>query len=245
MRFWEVDFARGIAIVLMVVFNWSFSLKFLGVYTLNLGDFYWAVFPMLIGGSFIFLSGVSRFLLYKKISDWPENKIYKKLIFSGLKIFLLGIGITIVTWLAFPHETVFFGILHLIGLSWVLSAVFLRFKDKRLKIVLGVLFLVAGFWLQTFSFNFNSLLWLGFNPSNFQSFDYWPLLPWFGVFLIGMHAGDVLFYWGKNPGTAWEPNIWPIKQICFLGRKSLVIYLSHQPILLVFLYFLGFPIFAG
>ena len=42
-RFWEIDAARGIAIVLMVVFNWAFALQYLQIANINWGWLFWWV----------------------------------------------------------------------------------------------------------------------------------------------------------------------------------------------------------
>src|SRR3989338_10359033 len=86
----QIDFVRGIAVLIMVLFNWSFTLSFLKVYTIDGGWLYWWLFPRLIGGSFIFLAGLSVVLSHKKSGS-------KKIVFRGLKIFLVWMGITALT----------------------------------------------------------------------------------------------------------------------------------------------------
>ncbi len=246
MRFWEIDFARSVAIVLMVIFNWSFTLSYLGV--LWQGDwllsgsggfhwFFWWLFPRIIGGLFIFIAGISLTLSYNRISNWSSKRIYLKYLKRGGFIFLLGIGITLVTWLMYPDYFIVFGILHLIGLSIILSIPFLR--SKYISLVIGLILMVAGAFLQMFSFGFPQLLWLGFTPAGFSTFDYWPLLPWFGLMLIGISAGN----FGYNKKRTFKlPELPRTRGLGFLGRHSLVIYLIHQPILLIVLYLLGFPV---
>ena len=229
-RFWKIDFARGLAVILMVLFNWSFTLKFLNVFALTDSWLYWRLFPRLIGGSFIFLAGISIILFYNKTNS------LKKVASRGLKIFLIGIGITVITFLSFPSNTIYFGILHLIGLSLILSPFFL--KNKNIVLLIASLILIIGFFLQSFYFAFSHLLWLGLGPENFQTFDYWPLMPWFGVFLFGMFFGDFL----KNKKGVYTKNLL-IKKTCFLGRNSLAVYLIHQPVLIGILYVFGFRIF--
>ncbi|NIM47120.1 MAG: DUF1624 domain-containing protein, partial [Candidatus Aenigmarchaeota archaeon] len=52
-RFWEIDLLRGIAIIKMVIFNWSFTLFYLGIYTFTEG----MAFPGAAAAVFIFLVG--------------------------------------------------------------------------------------------------------------------------------------------------------------------------------------------
>jgi len=230
-RLWQVDFSRGLAVVLMVLFNWSFTLSFLKVYTIDGGWLYWWLFPRLIGGSFVFLAGLSVVLSHKKSGS-------KKIVFRGLKIFLVGMGITALTWIFYPGYTVWFGILHLIGLSVILSVVFLKYK--KLILLIGTILLILGITLQSTGFNFSFLIWLGLSPFDLQTFDYWPLLPWFGVFLLGMYFSDLFIKKIRGKNYTHLPII---KQMCFLGRNSLVVYIIHQPVLLTLLYLLGISMF--
>ena len=54
-RFWEIDLIRGIAIIKMVIFNWSFALMYLGIYVFKEG----LMFSGSAAAVFIFLVGLS------------------------------------------------------------------------------------------------------------------------------------------------------------------------------------------
>jgi uncharacterized membrane protein len=238
-RFWEIDILRGIAIILMIIFNYSFALYYLNMYAFNGGFLYWYVFPRFIGGMFIFISGLSLTLFY---SQKKGKEFHKKFFSRGLKIFSLGILITIITYLTFPEAFIIFGILHLIGISIILGQFFLKYK--RLNLLLGLLLIAIGFYLQNFRFDFPWLLWLGFIPKNFYTFDYWPILPWLGVTLLGVYFGNVLYKNGRRNFKIRDfSNSSVVKFLDFLGRNSLTIYLLHQPLLILILLVLGFKIF--
>lgn len=239
-RLWEVDFLRGIAIILMIIFNWSFALSYLRIYTLNGGLFYWYIFPRLIGGMFIFLAGLSLTLMYNHIKS--KEGAYRKFFSRGLKIFFIGLLITIITFITFPQAFIIFGILHFIGISIILGYFFLKYN--KLNLILGLFIIAFGFYLQSFSFNFPWLLWLGFIPANFYTFDYWPILPWFGVTLLGLFFGNLLYKNGKRSFKIKDfSNSLVTRFLDFLGRNSLAIYLLHQPLLIFILLILGFKIF--
>lgn len=227
-RLWEIDASRGLAVILMVFFNYSFALDYFHIYRITEGWLYWWLFPRLVAGAFILLAGLSLTLSYSK------NKKSGKHIRRGLKVFGFGIIITIATWLFLPSGTILFGILHLIGLSVILSLFFVRLKPHQLAVI-GLIIAIAGFYINQFFFGFSWLLWLGLVPSGFYTLDYFPLLPWFGIFLIGMALGKNSYRNGKSR----------IKQkrcssfFCILGRHSLLIYLTHQLILIAILYALG------
>jgi len=239
-RLWEVDLLRGIAIILMIIFNYSFALSYLNIYTINGGDFYWYIFPRIIAGMFISISGLSLTLSYAKIKNKAES--HKKIFIRGLKIFGFGILITIITFFTFPDAFIMFGILHLIGFSMIFGQLFLKFK--KVNLLLGLIIILLGFYLQNFRFDFSWLLWLGFIPRNFYTFDYFPVLPWFGVSLLGIFFGNVLYKNGKRNFKIRDlSNSITVRFISFLGRNSLTIYLIHQPLLILLLIIIGFRIF--
>jgi uncharacterized membrane protein len=221
----------------MIIFNYSFALHYLNLYTLNGGSLYWYIFPRFIGGMFIFISGLSLTLMHSQ----NKKDIHKKFFTRGLNIFSLGILITIITFLTFPEAFIIFGILHFIGVSIILGQLFLKFK--KLNLFLGLLIMALGFYLQEFRFDFPWLLWLGFIPKNFYTFDYWPILPWFGVTLLGIFFGNLLYKNGRRNFKIKDfSNLSIVKVLAFLGRKSLTIYLIHQPLLILILMALGFKI---
>jgi len=209
-RFWEIDALRGLAVVAMIAFHTVFDLHYFAGISLLPGDA-WFWLPRAIGAAFIFLAGVSLTL--------SKSTPFKR----GAMIFSWGLAITAVTWFAFPINTIWFGVLHLIGLSIILAP-FLERGGPALAAAL----IAIGAWLQFQSFQFPWLLWLGFAPAQFYSFDYYPLLPWLGVLLLGMWAGRKLYSKAK-------PRVAPalVSPLCFLGRNSLAIYLLHQPLLVL------------
>jgi uncharacterized membrane protein len=237
-RFWEIDALRGIALIRIVIFNWSFTLAYLGIYTFSLG----MALPGLGASIFIFLVGLSLTISYSRVKKKKPKEIYKKYFSRGLKVFGYGILISVITFLTFPKSFVVFGILHFIGVSIILDQFFLKFK--KLNLLLGFLLIIIGFYLQNFSFNFPWLLWLGFAPHQFYTFDYFPILPWFGVTLLGIFFGNLLYKNGKRIFKIKDlSNFSVVRALTFLGRKSLFIYLVHQPVLILILLMLGFKIF--
>ncbi len=233
MRFWEIDFLRGIAVILMVVFNYAFTLRYFGVYSLGGGWAFWWLFPRLVASMFIFLAGVSLAISHSRVKKTGKS-IRIKFLFRGARILGYGLIITAVTWLFFPKEFIIFGILHFIGLSVILSMLFLN-TSRNKTIFFALLFIAAGIYLQGFVFDFPWLLWLGLMPYNFQTFDYFPLMPWFGVMLLGILAGNLLYPGGKR-NFKLKGKIYIAGPLCFLGRHSLPIYLLHQVVLVGLLY---------
>ena len=229
-RFWEIDFARGAAVVGMVLFNWLFALGFFGLIAFDASQGFWWAFARLVGGAFVLISGVAFSLRLGKMD------FRRKAVAAGLKLFALGLGITVATALFVGRGTVVFGILHFLGVAWILAIAFAGRSWAWLSAA-GAAVVAAGVLLSSLSFSFPWLLWLGFVPRGFYSLDFFPLLPWFGVFLLGMALGKK-FYGCTGVAAASEPFY--AKPLVFLGRHSLFVYLAHQPLLIALLYAAGF-----
>jgi len=225
-RFWEIDALRGIAIIPMIAFHALFDLQYLQGISFGLSPQFWFLVPRAIASVFILLVGISLAISSARLQT-PEPKKFLK---RGLKIFAYGLVITAVTGLLFPQQTILFGILHFIGLSIALSVPALQWKFRALALALPII--AIGSFLQGLSFGFPWLLWLGLKPAFFASFDYFPLLPWFGLVLAGIALGNRLYPNTKRAFAIAELGNKPIvKQLSFLGRHSLKIYFLHQPVL--------------
>jgi len=238
-RFWEVDFLRGMAIVLMVLFHLAFDLNYFGVFKVEISSSFWFYLARFTASLFLLLVGVSLTLSRSRARLLgQEDRFRFRLIKRGLWIFSLAMGVTLVTYLFIGSGFIVFGVLHLIGVSLLLAYPFLRLHG--LNFIFGLLFILLGSVLQSHSVDFPWLLWLGLAPMDFRSVDYLPLLPWFGVILIGVAFGD-LFYQGycrriPVPDLAGSSLV---SGLAFLGRNSLAIYLVHQPVLIGLMYLGG------
>jgi len=239
-RFWEIDFLRGIAIIMMVLYHLLYNLHYFAHYNVNVYSGFWLYFARATATTFIFLVGVSLTISFskaKKIS-LDEKKLFLKYLIRGLKIFSWGLIITLVTWVFLREGCVVFGILHLIGISIILAYPFLRFHSWNLLI--GLLLIFSGLYLKGLTFNFSWLVWLGVKPAHFYTVDYFPLLPWFGIVLIGLFFGNLLYPdHSRKFQLSNLSSFSVIKIFCFLGKHSLLIYLIHQPLIIVLLYLFG------
>jgi uncharacterized membrane protein len=238
-RFWEVDFLRGTAIILMVLFHMVFDLNYFGIQQIELVSGFWFYLARFTASLFLLLVGVSLSLSYSRARLLgQEDRFRFRLMKRGLWIFSLAMGVTLVTYLIIGRGFIVFGVLHLIGVSLLLAYPFLRLHG--MNFILGLLFILIGLFLQSLSVDFPWLLWLGLAPMDFRSVDYFPLLPWLGVILMGVAFGD-LFYRGYRrrfplPDLAGSSLL---SGLAFLGRNSLAIYLAHQPVLIGLLYLGG------
>ena len=184
-RFWEIDFARGIAVIAMVFFNWLFALYYFGLLpSFDPQNPFWRDFAIITAGTFIFIAGVSLALSHYNSSKVLSGfEVKKKLMKRSAKIFGLGMVVTLGTVLFLKSGWIVFGILHSIGLSTLLAIPLLKQKSGRLLFA-GIAVVVLGAWLAQYSFDFPYLYFLGFTPEGFYTLDFFPLFPWFGVILF-------------------------------------------------------------
>jgi uncharacterized membrane protein len=114
----------------------------------------------------------------------------------------------------------------------MLSPLFFRFG--KYNIFLGLVCIAIGLFTATFQ----GPLWLlpfGIDPPSVTSVDYTPLFPWFGVVLIGLGAGEYLYTKGVRQFTMPAVTKLVATPLSFLGQHSLIIYLIHQPVIILLL----------
>jgi uncharacterized membrane protein len=225
---------------MMIVYHIVFDLNYFGFTSTDLNSLPSLIFLYPIGTLFLLLVGISLTLSYARVQHrLTVSQLRIKYMKRGGSIFALGLLITLVTWI-YPHEGfIVFGILHCIGLSILLAYPFLR--SGVFAFPIGLFCIIFGIIIRlTVTVDFPWLLWLGFVPGQFYTLDYFPLLPWYGVVLIGVFLGNVLY---KNYSRVFSiPNYSRfsiIRSFCFLGRHSLLIYLLHQLVIVGFLYLLS------
>lgn len=218
-----IDALRGISVVLMVIHHLLYDF----VYILGAPKWLFSnpVFDILhytFAGLFIFLSGVS--------SRFSRSNIRR-----GLIVVAVAAVISAVTY--YMEMPIWFGVLHLLGFCML----FFGLTRKLWDIIPGkaapfiFIALIAAGSLAPGAFQPTSghvwirgLLWvLGWRQPGFISYDYFPLLPWLFVFLLGTWAGTYIAG-RKLPEWFYEKQI-PVFPA--IGRKALIIYILHQPAL--------------
>ncbi|HET9928923.1 MAG TPA: heparan-alpha-glucosaminide N-acetyltransferase [Rubrobacter sp.] len=232
-RFWEVDAARGVAIIMMIVYHTTYDLDTLGGYDVQSTPGFWALFADLTAGLFLFLVGVSLAISRARTSltGW---RLFGKYLARGARILAYAAVLTVV-FLALGMGVVAFGILHLIGISIILAYPFLRLRLTNL--VLGTLIFLAGQYILAQDLGSQSIWLLPFGvvPEGVIMPDYRPLLPWFGVVLIGLFFGNVVYGGGRRPAVLGDKAPMLARPLLPPGRNSLFVYLIHQPIIIALL----------
>ena len=205
-----MDALRGLAVCLMVLHHFLYDLcEFLGAPWWLFTNPVFDVLHYFFAGLFIFLSGIS--------SDFSRSNLKR-----GAKAMALALGITLVTY--FMDMTIVFGVLHLLASCMLLFGLTRGFWEALPAWVLPVLCLALIFLTAPCADGVTTQtpqLWLfGFTTPDFASADYFPLLPWFFVFLLGTWAGRYVKA-GRLPQwfyTARAPRL------ALVGRHALLLY---------------------
>ena len=239
-RFAEIDLLRGLAVVMMVIYHVLFDISFFKIYAVDVTTGFWKLFAMITASLFLLLVGVSFTISAARAELTMDRRSFiLKYLKRGISILLIAALITIVTWWYLGEGYIIFGILHLIGVSIIIAPFF--YHRKSLPLYSGVVFIVVGILLSAVRGPF-LLLPLGIYPASFYSVDYTPIFPWFGLVLIGMYIGELLYPGGRRgyslPKIPDFHKLFNIqgKALALLGRHSLVIYILHQPVIILLLH---------
>ncbi|MDD2401333.1 MAG: heparan-alpha-glucosaminide N-acetyltransferase [Clostridia bacterium] len=216
-RIWGLDFLRGIALVLMVYFHIMYDMKEMYNYEV----IYESGFNYYIGKAsgilFILVSGIS--------CSFSRNNTQR-----AIKLFFIAMGITILTHIYESDLGIKFGILHFLSLSILMSKIFLKINSYLLA-VFGTIIIFLSRYVYLFNVNWNLFFPLGITTANFISSDYYPLIPWFGVFIYGLILGKKIYC----KKTRRFSHIAKAGVIITLGKYTLPIYLIHQPVIMMIL----------
>ncbi len=231
-RVWEIDFLRGLSIILVVGYHLLFDLgefagveRFLG-FTTDLSTVAWRVAQGFFAGLFIVLSGASSTLSRSNVR-------------RGVRLLAVSFVITAVTYAFDPSSAVWFGILQLLAVSILIYGAAFEKSGPVACAAWGAAVLALGAALpalkKVLAVRFDWLLPFGLHSPGFTSFDYFPLIPWLGIFLIGAALGKSIY----APKRSLLPWRLPQTFVNAAGRHSLLIYIVHQPLIMGVLYILG------
>jgi uncharacterized membrane protein len=225
-----VDTLRGVAIVLMIAYHFSFDLTYFRVLHIDFNHApFWLGARAFIVSLFLGLVGVSLHLATAR--GLNTERYLRRLL---LLIVCAG-AVSLASYQMFPRTFIYFGILHCIAVVSVLGLLFTRLY--WLNLLLGSAVIAAGLLYHDALFDSRLLGAIGFMTYKPPTEDYVPLAPWFGVVLIGMFLGRSVFARSPVPGWARWQNTQPLTRLlAFGGRHSLLFYMLHQPVMLGILY---------
>lgn len=238
-RFDSLDALRGMAIVWMTVFHACFDLNHFGYLTQNFYvDPFWTWQRTAIVSLFLGCAGLGQ--AAAQVRQVPLARFMRRWSAIAGCALLVSAG----SYAVFPQSYIYFGVLHGMAVMLLLLRLVGRQRLAYLAafalacLVLPVLYRhfsqdLPAQWVGLL--NHKAFSVLGLVTAKPHTEDYVPLLPWFGVMLLGYVWGRHLL---RNPasqlgGYLRQPARRPVaKAMAWLGRRSLPYYMLHQLVLL-------------
>jgi len=228
----------------MIVFHIIFDLRFFWQWPIEpfQGKLFWL--GRTVGVAFLLLSGISFTLARQRMArkGWTESAAMQREFLRACRVYAAAFGVTVATFIVLPAYTIQFGVLHLIATSTLLLP--LTAKLGGWNIIIGTLWTSIKPNISSSPIPTGMLLPFGFPPENFRTLDYYPLLPWHGVLMIGQGIGTLIYGYGTAWRRTFSSMCLPSSLVSLLtwpGRHSLLLYLIHQPIILAALWFILGP----
>ena len=216
-----LDALRGCAIVLMFIYHFCFDLNYFGVLQQDFNhDIYWLGFRAVILSAFLTLVGIGIALGHAEKIRWPAFWTRWYQVAGGAALVSIG------TYVMFPNSYVYFGVLHHIALASLIALAFVCVPTISLAV--GIALLIVGNVFTHRFFDQPWLHWFGLMTTKPITEDYVPLLPWFGMVLIGVAIGSWIKV--RMPLQNWRAESVATKGLIWGGRHSLILYLLHQPV---------------
>ncbi len=223
-RIWELDALRGICIMGMVIVHLVYDLTSLyALVSWQIPE--WFLFVQTWGSLFFFLiSGICATLGRRSIK-------------RGLMVIGGGMLCTLVTVGGFhlgvwdKGMIIWFGVLQCLGTCMLLWAPVRKLPAWALALI-AVPIVACGMYLRGIApVSYPWLIPLGITYPGFTTSDYFPLLPYFGFFLLGAVLGKTLYKKKESLLPRVDPQHPVLWLPMFFGKHSLLIYLLHQPLL--------------
>lgn len=225
---------RGVAFLTMFVFHFFAIFEYGGVFNVGLynnSDTGLVLFLQLLGSftrySFIIISAIVSVYSFRKCllkTDWlrASLQVWKR----ASQVLLVALLINLFSFLLIPEAPVYFGILHYLSFMMILLP-FFAFNRGILVVSLG-LAIVGRIWGLGAEVNFP--IWLkivlGFKVY-FTSLDYFAILRWLPVTIVGWLLSPALVELGAN--LKFNSKI-----LAWLGRRTLTLYWLHIVVLILF-----------
>lgn len=217
-RVQALDLFRGLCILLMAAYHFTYDLVFYcGLPAALVVSPPAAAVQVLSSRGFILLAGVS-------------SRLSRSNARRGCIVLAAGFLVEVVS--ALWGDPIRFGILQFMGGAMLIYAatgpVWRRLPGPALPILSLSAFVLCRLLLPAYT-SLPFLYPFGLITHSFISSDYYPLFPWLFLFLLGTWLGGFLQE-GKGPDALYR---WRLPVLNAMGRHSLLIYLLHQPVLVV------------
>ena len=224
-RHGRLDALRGAAIVWMVAFHFAFDLNHFGWLQPPHNftrDPLWATQRMLIVSSFLLCAGLGQAVALQAGQGWP--RFWRRWAQVAGCALLVSLGSA---WM-FPRSWISFGVLH--GMALMLVTARLAAPLRAGLWPLGAVLVALPQAVQHPVFDTRWTNWVGLVTHKPVTEDYVPLLPWLGVLLWGLAAGQWLL--ARRRGWLAGPLAPALRPLAWLGQRPLTVYMLHQPLLI-------------
>lgn len=218
-RYDTIDALRGVAIVWMTIYHFSFDLNHFGfIHQDFYADRVWTWQRTCILSLFLFCAGLGQAVALAQGQTWP--RFWRR----WAQVAGCALLVTAGSWAMFPRSFIYFGVLH--GIAIMLIIVRLTAGWGRWLWLAGAL-AIASKLLAFDALNGAAFNWIGWVSRLPVTEDYVPVFPWLGVMWWGVAAGQ----WLLRERREWVTRPAP-KALSGLGRWSLTWYMLHQPVLI-------------
>lgn len=221
-RIWELDAFRGLFIICMIAVHAVVDLQMTGIMREDAPPLIYNIIKNYGGILFILISGICVTL---------GSRCFKR----GAIVFVCGMVITGVTYAMYLIDSsndvmlIHFGVLHMLGLSMMLYPIFKSLPVWAIAPI-GVILIALGYYASTLRSEYFLTIVIGIIPKGYYAADYFPMLPYFGWFLIGSVLGRTIYKKRQSLMPRFPYDSKPVKFFRFCGRHSLWIYMLHQPV---------------
>ena len=229
----SLDMLRGVAVLWMTAFHFSFDLNHFGFIH---QDFYrdpvWTVQRTCILSLFLFCAGFGQAIAVRAGQTWA--RFFRR----WMQVFLCALAVSAGSAFMFPNSWIYFGVLHGIALMLLICRASATW-GAWLWVTGGCVVLLGigapglhAAWHLPSALDSPWLNWLGLISRKPITEDYVPLLPWLGVMWWGMATGQWVMSRQWTHRFAVGDNTGPAAALAWVGRWSLSWYMLHQPLLI-------------
>lgn len=218
-RLESVDLFRGFLVLGMIVYHFFFNLEYF--YGFSLTGISWVLIDLLgsfVRFFFIFLVGVSSRILYLNSRNYTEYA--RRQFYRFFQILTASLLVTLFVPF-FTNGVVWFGILHLISFLILMFAFIVKLHYFLFFLVLCILGILYLPFMQMI---------FGLSSVNTLMLDYFPVYPWVIPALFGFYSFGYLYKFFLKEYDRLMPNVYIFR---VFGKNSLMIYLIHQPVILL------------
>ena len=233
-RFGWLDVARGVALLAMAIYHFSFDLAMFGLIDPRAPvTFPLREFARLIATSFLVLVGIGLVIGHGRGIRW--RPFWRRFATIAAAAGLITAGtLAAALYTGAPQLLIYHGILHMIAIGSLAALPLVRLPWWVAAFTAA---LVAWVGLGTNAAIGDSpwIWWTGLSATRGPSFDFVPFFPAFAAVALGVAAGKLAGLHVATPAPG-RPTPTALRPFALAGRHSLLVYLAHQPILIGLLY---------